>query len=379
MKILASLCLLWLPIVPAWCADPLPLESDARGEVVILLTKERIAGGMDLRTPIPSVVSLRFAASSESTVPYLVFNPDATQARIEFAPSPKKNTPDVLTLDVAERSGQLADGRIVFSAIDARIVGSTAKLESHPGNHRIGFWTQLDDRVEWDYTPTRPGAYDLELTYSLAGDATSDIRISLGENSLSAVIEGTGSWYRYRTVPLGRMQLATGETRVSVSATAKTGAAAMNLKAIVLRPAPEGKPIVQADNGEVLCHARDVTIHGVKVQYEPRPEKNTVGFWVNPDDWVSWDFEVCRPGRFAVEVLQGCGKDHGGSRVSVFVNEQKLEFTVEDTGHFQNFKPRVIGEVAIEQPGRATLRIVPIDKKSVAVMDVRQVRLIPVK
>jgi hypothetical protein len=88
---------------------------------------------------------------------------------------------------------------------------------------------------------------------------------------------------------------------------------------------------------------------------------------------------VNRPGEFDVEVLQGCGKGHGGSEVAVTVGEQELTFVVEDTGHFQNFKPRVIGRVKIAERGNSTLAIVPIKKASVAVMDVRQVRLIPVE
>src|SRR5690348_13897777 len=54
---------------------------------------------------------------------------------------------------------------------------------------------------------------------------------------------------------------------------------------------PATRPISQASDGSVLLHARDVTIHGTTVRYEPKPEKNTIGFWTKKDDWVSWDFE----------------------------------------------------------------------------------------
>jgi len=126
-----------------------------------------------------------------------------------------------------------------------------------------------------------------------------------------------------------------------------------------------------------VCHARDVTIQGVKVQYEPRPEKNTVGFWVNPDDRVSWGFQVRKPGEFDVEILQGCGKGQGGSEVEMDVGTETLRFKVEDTGHFQNFKPRVIGTVTIPEAGYEILTVRPLSKPGIAVMDLRQVRLIP--
>jgi hypothetical protein len=52
-------------------------------------------------------------------------------------------------------------------------------------------------------------------------------------------------------------------------------------------------------------------------------------------------------------------------------------FTVEDTGHFQNFKERSLGVVTLAAPRVHTLQIRPHKKAAAAVMDVRQVRLIP--
>jgi hypothetical protein len=115
------------------------------------------------------------------------------------------------------------------------------------------------------------------------------------------------------------------------------------------------------------------------LRYEPLPHKTTLGYWVNKDDWASWEFTVATPGTFTVEVLQGCGKGQGGSEVEVAVGDQVLKFTVEDTGHFQNFKPRDVGTVEIEKAGRHTLAIKPRTKAAAAVMDVRQVTLKPAK
>jgi hypothetical protein len=78
-------------------------------------------------------------------------------------------------------------------------------------------------------------------------------------------------------------------------------------------------------------------------------------------------------------VLQGCGTGQGGSEVEVEVGGQVLRFTVEDTGGFQNFKARTIGNVKIEKPGRYTLTVRPRTKAKAAVMDLRQVMLRPGK
>ena len=71
---------------------------------------------------------------------------------------------------------------------------------------------------------------------------------------------------------------------------------------------PATRPIVQAADGTILLHARDVTIHGTTVRYEPQPNKNTIGYWTKKEDWVSWDLVVDRAGKFDVIALQGCGK-----------------------------------------------------------------------
>src|SRR5438046_3042347 len=78
---------------------------------------------------------------------------------------------------------------------------------------------------------------------------------------------------------------------------------------------PATKPatrIAQREDGSVLLHARDVTIHGSTVRYEPQVNKNTVGYWTKKEDWVSWDFELKIGGKFDVVILQGCGKGSGG-------------------------------------------------------------------
>jgi hypothetical protein len=134
-----------------------------------------------------------------------------------------------------------------------------------------------------------------------------------------------------------------------------------------------------ADDGGILLHARDAVVHGRTVRYEPEPKKNTVGYWTDGRDWVSWEFEVTKPGTYRVEILQGCGKGSGGSKVEFALGGQVLPVTVQDTGGFQNFVARDIGPVRFDKPGRYVLTVTPKEKQGVAVMDLRQVTLTPVK
>jgi hypothetical protein len=354
--------------------------SEAPGTFLLRVSRRPGDGIVPLPVPFAEITRAYLADDAARGQLPLEFNADASGIRLRLPESKNTNEPALVVVETAEKSGQVADGRIVLVAIDATVTGKTARLESHRGNHRIGFWTDAADFVSWSHAATRPGTYEVELTYSLEGGEGTDARIAIGEKALDVKLPATGSWYSYGAKSPGKVSIpAPGKIQIAVRCLKKTGAAVMNLKAVTLRPASEGNPVVQAGDGSVTCHARDVTIHGVLVQYEPRPEKNTVGFWLNEKDRVSWELTIAKPGRFQVEVLQGCGKGQGGSEVEMELAGQTLRFTVEDTGHFQNFVPRTIGAVNLEKPGAHALRVKPVRKAKDAVMDLRQVRLVPVE
>ncbi len=142
--------------------------------------------------------------------------------------------------------------------------------------------------------------------------------------------------------------------------------------------------IAPSADGGIVLPAHHAEVHGEKLQYEPLPHKNTVGYWVEVDAWARWSFTVVTPGAYELEILQGCGKGHGGSDVDILIDGQDssfqavVSFQVEDTGHFQNFRRRQLGQVQFSKPGRYTLEIRPRKLAAKAVMDVRQVRLTPV-
>ncbi len=127
--------------------------------------------------------------------------------------------------------------------------------------------------------------------------------------------------------------------------------------------------------GAVVLHARDAKVQGTKLRYEDPPQKDTLGFWVQKDDWAEWTFKVPNAGTFDVEVLQACGKGSGGAMVEFSVNGKTLAMKVEETGHFQRFIPRTIGTITFDAPGMQTLTVRAKTKPGVAVMDLRRVTL----
>ena len=285
-----------------------------------------------------------------------------------------RNKKRLIEVETADNSKQLSDGRIIFSSLDAKIKGDTAKLEKNPSNYRIGFWSNVSDSIFWNYKATRWGMYDVELTYSLESKK-SKIHIQIGDQSINSEIQATNSWYKYNTVRLGKIYLPkSGQYPIAVKGVEKGGAAVMNFKSLVLVPTSEGKEIIQSGRN-ISLHSRDSKVNGVTLRYEPAQKKQCLGYWSNPSDWASWDFIVKEPGDYTVTVRQGCGRGHGGSKVSVISGTQKLIFNAEDTGGFQNWKNIDIGSIKLKKPGLNILEVRPLYKKSVAVMDIQEIIL----
>ncbi len=137
-----------------------------------------------------------------------------------------------------------------------------------------------------------------------------------------------------------------------------------------------------SSDGSFLLPAHRAHTSGSKVRYEPQPFKNTVGYWVGEQDYAQWTIHNEREGNFNVAILQGCGKGQGGSTARISFQplddtgaSANLEFTVVETGHFQNFQWFNLGTVSLSEAAIA-IKIEPVSIAKNALMDVRAVHLI---
>ncbi|QDV30397.1 Arylsulfatase [Planctopirus ephydatiae] len=132
-----------------------------------------------------------------------------------------------------------------------------------------------------------------------------------------------------------------------------------------------------AKTGVISIPAKSAQVYGRQLRYEPLPHKQTVGFWVEKDDYVVFPLTVTKPGNYRLRVFQGCGKGSGGAIVEAKIEDSSLTFVVEETGHFQNFVWRDVGELKIDDIGRQEISLKAVSKPGVAVGDFRALELIP--
>ena len=145
----------------------------------------------------------------------------------------------------------------------------------------------------------------------------------------------------------------------------------------------ELSPIAPAADGSFFLPAHLARTEGQSLRYEPQPHKNTVGYWTQATDVALWRLTLDRPGSFNLAILQGCGKGQGGSQAELRIEHAApgqqsatVEFTVLETGHFQNFQWLALGVARLNQPGELELTVRPVNIRRAALMDIRAVHLV---
>jgi hypothetical protein len=135
---------------------------------------------------------------------------------------------------------------------------------------------------------------------------------------------------------------------------------------------PTGKSISEESSCIVLS-AGQAKMHGEKVMYETAQIRDYIGYWVNPDDYVSWNFSVEKTGDYIVEMTVGCDPGQEGSTYAIEVGETKLIGTVHKTGNWRTFTIEQIGKLHLERD--QTLIVRPVKMAKNAVMNIKRVTL----
>ncbi|MDX1962971.1 MAG: hypothetical protein SFX18_07450 [Pirellulales bacterium] len=371
------------PRQTAWGELTVLEPRDASGGYLAKIAATPASGRWDLPADLQPVIFARQTAQSQPVYLPLVFESETGALAVANSAESKLQAGATFTLGYAATTEQLPDGTWLLPAQTAQVLGTTAKLETTGSHHRIGFWTQPRDEVAWKFTATRWGRYDVKITYSRAEPKTALARLQLDGQELRIPLPTTESWYQYATIPVGSVYIkGEGPQELRIIPQELAGSALMNLKAVFLQPAFESdERIVTAQDGTLTLPARSARIHGTKLRYEPKPEKNTLGYWTQTGEGATWEFTVDQPGKYTVEVLQGCGTGQGGSTMEIqgVAGTQPLTFIVAETGHFQKFVPRQVGQIEFNSGGIKTLAVVASKIAHAAACDIREIRLLPLK
>jgi len=96
----------------------------------------------------------------------------------------------------------------VRASQDVTIHGKHARYEKARDRDNIGFWNNADTWVSWDVVIGRPGAYAVQVTYALdKKHGGGEFELSVGDGSLTHVVESTGGWGNFVTKDLGTLQI----------------------------------------------------------------------------------------------------------------------------------------------------------------------------
>ncbi|MDF1826484.1 MAG: hypothetical protein P1U68_17700 [Verrucomicrobiales bacterium] len=241
--------------------------------------------------------------------------------------------------------------------------------EYQPGSHFANWY--------WNTEINRWGNYYVGLLYQSARPKLG-VQVKIGDSVLKGYAPRTNALMEKDPMVLGKAYISKpGKYNITMLTGDQSNIPAFQVKGLHFSPAPENEPHGQSIDGTIILDAATATTYSDNMRYEPKEEKNCLGFWTNVEDWAEWLFDVTSTGEFQISVFYGCGDGSGGSEVAVYVNDKTYEFTVEDTGGFQSWKELNLGEVNLDATGKNRLAIVPQTKAAKAVMDIQKIVLTP--
>ncbi|MCC6881056.1 MAG: hypothetical protein WBE58_00920 [Verrucomicrobiales bacterium] len=231
----------------------------------------------------------------------------------------------------------------------------------------------------WTLKAKRWGRYAVRVHYTLTRTEIG-MQVRIGD---AAMLKGYASRTRdnvdSHAAELGYAYIpAAGEYPLTLLTGDRSNGEGFSIKSVELVPGPESDFSGPNIDGTIELLAKHATTYSEAMRYEPKTEKNCLGFWTNPDDWAEWTFKLHGPGKYKIELIQGCGTGSGGSEVALLSGKDTLNFKVEETGGFQNWKKRDLGVIEFADAGDHRIALKPLKKSGNAVMDVQQILLTPV-
>ena len=145
-----------------------------------------------------------------------------------------------------------------------------------------------------------------------------------------------------------------------------------------LKPAPIPlAPVVIApdDNGRLNFSASDATLHGDNLKLEERGGKPCIGFWDNGDEWISWNAQTTKPGKYKVSATVATVFDD--AEFAVAAGGEMLATNAPNTGSWDTFQTIDLGQIQVKQTGDLTVKVSAKDPASWKAINLNSVQLTP--
>jgi len=110
----------------------------------------------------------------------------------------------------------------------------------------------------------------------------------------------------------------------------------------------------QQSNGTIRLRAADAICHGHQIRYEAGHQRDNIGFWLNPSDWVEWQFKASQPGKFATSAEVAATSSDS---FEVILGDQTIKATTPATGDYGRFTTVELGEIEIAKAGKMSLAV----------------------
>ena len=131
-----------------------------------------------------------------------------------------------------------ASGDIRLHAKDARVHAQTMRYEPQPNKNVLGFWTNVADWADWEFEVANAGVYEVEIQQGCGrGSGGAEVAVEVGGRTLVFMVQETGHFQQMILRTVGEVELAAGKHTLAVKPRTKPGAAVMDLRRVVLRPA----------------------------------------------------------------------------------------------------------------------------------------------
>ncbi|HWA97192.1 MAG TPA: sulfatase-like hydrolase/transferase [Pirellulales bacterium] len=131
-----------------------------------------------------------------------------------------------------------ATGDVRLHARAARVHGSTLRYEPQPNKDVLGFWKDPADWAEWQFDVPKDGRYEVEVQQGCGrGSGGAEVSVIIGDQTLKFTVQETGHFQQMILRTIGEVQLKRGNQTLEVRPQTKPGAAVMDLRRVVIRPA----------------------------------------------------------------------------------------------------------------------------------------------